>query len=141
VVTLQAVSGAGYPGVPSLDILETWSLSSVAKKRKWKPNPETSGKWTARDSWKRGSVSALIATRAISDGHLECVSLRLKKNATLDEVRQALRNFEVFSRTGFSADGLNTYRRARRRSSPAGAKSECRPWHGCGRGRVRMPSS
>jgi aspartate-semialdehyde dehydrogenase len=31
----------------------------------------------------------------VVDGHLECVSVRLKKTATLDEVREALRNFQV----------------------------------------------
>jgi aspartate-semialdehyde dehydrogenase len=31
----------------------------------------------------------------VLDGHLECVSLSLKKIASLQEVREALRNFEV----------------------------------------------
>jgi aspartate-semialdehyde dehydrogenase len=31
----------------------------------------------------------------VIDGHLECVSAGLKKIASLDEVREALRNFEV----------------------------------------------
>jgi aspartate-semialdehyde dehydrogenase len=40
-------------------------------------------------------ISAHCNRVPVSDGHLECVSLRLKKTATLDEVRQALRSFEV----------------------------------------------
>jgi aspartate-semialdehyde dehydrogenase len=31
----------------------------------------------------------------VIDGHLECVSVRLKKTATIQEVREALRDFEV----------------------------------------------
>ncbi len=41
-------------------------------------------------------VSARTANRVpVVDGHLECVSVRLKKTATLEEVREALRTFEV----------------------------------------------
>ena len=37
VTTMQAISGAGYPGVPSLDILGNVVPSSRTKKRRWKP--------------------------------------------------------------------------------------------------------
>jgi aspartate-semialdehyde dehydrogenase len=33
----------------------------------------------------------------VLEGHLECVSISLKKIASVDEVREALRNFEVSS--------------------------------------------
>ena len=36
-----------------------------------------------------------LQPRACLDGHLECVSVSLKKIASLDEVREALRHFEV----------------------------------------------
>ena len=36
VTTMQAVSGAGYPGVPSMDILDNVFPSSTTKKRRWK---------------------------------------------------------------------------------------------------------
>src|SRR5579863_4717264 len=39
VTTMQAVSGAGYPGVASMDILDNGSPTSAAKKRRWKPRP------------------------------------------------------------------------------------------------------
>ncbi len=88
VVTLQAVSRAGYPGVPSLDILGNVVpfISGEEEKRRWDGSRFVEAGL---------GISAHCNRVPVSDGHLECVSLRLKKTATLDEVRQALRTFEV----------------------------------------------
>jgi len=97
VVTLQAVSGAGYPGVPSLDILGNVVPFISGEEEKMEAEPQKLlGKWDGSRFIEAGlGISAHCNRVPVSDGHLECVSLRLKKTATLDEVRQALRTFEV----------------------------------------------
>jgi len=97
VVTLQAVSGAGYPGVPSLDILGNVVPFISGEEEKMEAEPQKLlGKWDGTRFVEAGlGISAHCNRVPVSDGHLECVSLRLKKTATLDEVRQALRSFEV----------------------------------------------
>ena len=97
VVTLQAVSGAGYPGVPSLDILGNVIPFISGEEEKMEAEPQKLlGKWDGSRFIEAGlGISAHCNRVPVIDGHLECVSLRLKKTATLDEVRQALRSFEV----------------------------------------------
>jgi len=97
VVTLQAVSGAGYPGVPSLDILGNVIPFISGEEEKMEAEPQKLlGKWDGSRFIEAGlGISAHCNRVPVVDGHLECVSLRLKKTATLDEVRQALRSFEV----------------------------------------------
>jgi len=97
VVTLQAVSGAGYPGVPSLDILGNVVPFISGEEEKMESEPQKLlGKWEGSRFIEAGlGISAHCNRVPVIDGHLECASLRLKKTATLDEVREALRTFEV----------------------------------------------
>jgi aspartate-semialdehyde dehydrogenase len=54
------------------------------------------GKWDGVRFVDAGlGLSAHCNRVPVLDGHLECVSLSLKKIASLQEVREALRNFEV----------------------------------------------
>src|SRR5271165_7556104 len=97
VVTLQAVSGAGYPGVPSLDILGNVVPFISGEEEKMEEEPQKLlGKWDGSRFIGAGlGISAHCNRVPVTDGHMECVSVRLKKTATLDEVREALRNFQV----------------------------------------------
>jgi aspartate-semialdehyde dehydrogenase len=97
VVTMQAVSGAGYPGVPSLDILGNVVPFISGEEEKMEAEPQKLlGKWDGARFIGAGlGISAHCNRVPVIDGHMECVSLRLKKTATLDEVAEALRNFEV----------------------------------------------
>ena len=97
VVTLQAVSGAGYPGVPSLDIMGNVVPFISGEEEKMEEEPQKLlGKWDGTRFIEAGlGISAHCNRVPVIDGHLECASLRLKKTATLDEVREALRTFEV----------------------------------------------
>jgi len=97
VVTLQAVSGAGYPGVPALDILGNVVPFISGEEEKMEEEPQKLlGKWDGSRFIEAGlGISAHCNRVPVTDGHLECASLRLKKTATLDEVREALRRFEV----------------------------------------------
>ncbi|HWG37122.1 MAG TPA: aspartate-semialdehyde dehydrogenase [Terriglobales bacterium] len=95
VVTMQAVSGAGYPGVASLDILgnvvphiggEEEKLEVEAQKILGRLGPD--GIAPARFA-----VSAHCNRVAVVDGHLESVSVKLRARATLEDVAEALRTF------------------------------------------------
>ncbi|HKV24728.1 MAG TPA: aspartate-semialdehyde dehydrogenase [Candidatus Acidoferrum sp.] len=99
VVTLQAISGAGYPGVPSLDILGNVIPFISGEEEKMEVEPQKLlGKWDGARFLDAGlGLSAHCNRVPVADGHLECVSLSLKKIASLKEVREALGNFEVDS--------------------------------------------
>jgi len=95
VSTMQAVSGAGYPGVASLDILG--NVIPYIKNEEEKLQEEV-GKLLGRMG--RGGIEMLDAKLsahcnrvAVEDGHMECVSIKLKTKATRDEVLAAWAEF------------------------------------------------
>src|SRR6267143_1906339 len=97
VVTLQAISGAGYPGVPAMDIQGNVVPFIGGEEEKMELEPQKLlGKWDGSRFVDAGiGLSAHCNRVPVVDGHLECVSVGLKKIASLEEVREALRNFEV----------------------------------------------
>jgi len=97
VVTMQAVSGAGYPGVASMDIQGNVVPFINGEEEKMETEPQKLlGKWNGQRFVDAGlSLSAHCNRVPVIEGHLESVSLSLKKVASLGEVREALRTFEV----------------------------------------------
>jgi aspartate-semialdehyde dehydrogenase len=97
VVTMQAVSGAGYPGVPSLDILGNVVPFISGEEEKMEEEPQKLlGRWDGSRFVEAGlGISAHCNRVPVENGHLECLSVSLKKIATLREVREALCNFTV----------------------------------------------
>ena len=97
VVTLQAISGAGYPGVASMDIQGNVVPFISGEEEKMEAEPQKLlGKWDGTRFIEAGlGISAHCNRVPVLDGHLECVSVGLKKIASLAEVREALRTFEV----------------------------------------------
>lgn len=97
VATLQAVSGAGYPGVPSVDIHANVIPFISGEEEKMESEPQKLlGQWNGARFVEAGlGLSAHCNRVPVLDGHLECVSLSLKKIVSLAEVREVLRNFEV----------------------------------------------
>jgi aspartate-semialdehyde dehydrogenase len=96
-VTLQAVSGAGYPGVASLDIQANVIPFISGEEEKMESEPQKLlGRWDGTRFIDAGlGLSAHCNRVPVLEGHLECISVSLKKIACLKEVREALRNFEV----------------------------------------------
>jgi aspartate-semialdehyde dehydrogenase len=95
VSTMQAVSGAGYPGVASLDILG--NVVPFIKNEEEKLQEEV-GKLLGRLSGSKielldAKVSAHCNRVAVEDGHTECVSIKLKKKATREEILAAWTEF------------------------------------------------
>jgi aspartate-semialdehyde dehydrogenase len=97
VVTLQAISGAGYPGVPSVDIHANVVPFISGEEEKMESEPQKLlGKWDGARFVEAGlGITAHCNRVPVLDGHVECVSLSLKKIASLREVREALQTFEV----------------------------------------------
>jgi aspartate-semialdehyde dehydrogenase len=97
VVTMQAVSGAGYPGVASLDILGNVVPFISGEEEKMEAEPQKLlGKWDGSRFVDAGfGISAHCNRVPVRDGHMECVSLSLKKIASVREVAEALRDFQV----------------------------------------------
>jgi aspartate-semialdehyde dehydrogenase len=96
VSTMQAVSGAGFPGVASLDILG--NVVPHIRNEEEKLETETLkllGEFT------RGAITPLDARVSahcnrvpVADGHTESVSVKLKKRATRDEILAAWNDFD-----------------------------------------------
>ena len=97
VVTLQAISGAGYPGVASMDIQGNVVPFISGEEEKMETEPQKLlGTWDGARFVGAGlGISAQCNRVPVLDGHLECVSVGLKKIASLAEVHEALRTFEV----------------------------------------------
>ncbi len=97
VVTMQAVSGAGYPGVASLDILGNVVPFISGEEEKMEEEPQKLlGKWDGGRFVNAGlGISAHCNRVPVRDGHTECVSLSLKKIASVREVAEVLREFQV----------------------------------------------
>ncbi len=95
VSTMQAVSGAGYPGVPSLDILG--NVVPFIKNEEEKMQEEVGkllGKYTGSAIEPLpAKVSAHCNRVAVIDGHTECVSIKLKVPATYEEIVAAWSGF------------------------------------------------
>lgn len=100
VVTLQAVSGAGYPGVSSMDILdnvvpfisgEEDKLGFEAQKILGSINREA----TAFESQSTLNISAACNRVPVLDGHTACVSLRFARRPppAANDVKQAMREY------------------------------------------------
>jgi len=96
-VTMQAVSGAGYPGVASLDILG--NVIPFIKNEEEKMEEETQkllGKLNgSRVDPAPFAMSAQCNRVAVEDGHTESVSIRLKKKAKPEEMIAAWNDFRT----------------------------------------------
>ena len=97
VSTMQAVSGAGYPGVASLDILG--NVVPYIKNEEEKLQDEV-GKLLGRLSGRKiehldAKVSAHCNRVPVEDGHTECVSVKFRSKATREEIIAAWNEFRA----------------------------------------------
>jgi len=87
-VTMQAVSGAGYPGVASLDILGN-VIPFIAREEE-KMEEETRKMLGSLNGNGVVPGNFVISTQcnrvAVEDGHMESVSVKLKKKASAEEI-------------------------------------------------------
>jgi aspartate-semialdehyde dehydrogenase len=100
VATMQAISGAGYPGVPSMDILGN-VIPYIAKEEDKMEAETRKLLGSLVESSLNGSrvvdadltLSAHCNRVAVEDGHTESVSLKLRKPATSEEIIEAWNEF------------------------------------------------
>src|SRR6266849_4832595 len=95
-VTMQAVSGAGYPGVASLDILG--NVIPYIRNEEEKMEEETRKLLGQMNGSKivpgDFAMSAQCNRVAVEDGHTESVSIRLKTKAKPEEIIAAWNSFQ-----------------------------------------------
>ena len=95
VVTMQALSGAGYPGVPSLDILDNVIPYIAGEEGKLEREPlkllgQLEGA-AVREA--EVIISAQCHRVATREGHLEAVSVKLAQEPGREELVEALQGF------------------------------------------------
>ncbi len=97
VTTLQAASGAGYPGVPSLDLVDNVVPFISGEEEKIEAESrKILGTWadgTFHDA--PLTLSAHCNRVPVRDGHMETVSLKLARPATPSEIADVLRSFRA----------------------------------------------
>jgi aspartate-semialdehyde dehydrogenase len=93
--TLQAVSGAGYPGVASMDILANVIPFIGSEEEKMQQETQkilgdvSSGRVTPLDA----RVSAHCNRVAVVDGHMVATSVELSSKPSLEDARRAIESF------------------------------------------------
>jgi aspartate-semialdehyde dehydrogenase len=94
-VTMQAVSGAGYPGVASLDILG--NVVPYIRNEEEKMQEEAGkllGKLKGRQVASADfAISAHCNRVAVEDGHTESISVKFKKRASAEKILSVWREF------------------------------------------------
>ena len=95
VTTMQAISGAGYPGVPSIDITDNVLPYIGGEEEKVETEPrKILGRFTGeRIEEAPFAVSAQCNRVNVQEGHLESVRLKLFRTASVDDVVEALASF------------------------------------------------
>ncbi|HEU5441328.1 MAG TPA: aspartate-semialdehyde dehydrogenase, partial [Ktedonobacterales bacterium] len=96
VTTLQAASGAGYPGVPTLDLLD--NVIPYIEGEEAKIESETRkilGGWSEQDGFAEAPLrlSAQTTRVPVRESHLACVSVELEARAKPEELIAAWREF------------------------------------------------
>ena len=95
VTSMQAVSGAGYPGVASLDILGNVVPFISGEEEKMEIEAQKMlGELQDGNVQPAGFVLSAHCNRvAVEDGHTESVSIKLRKSASREEVLRCWREF------------------------------------------------
>jgi len=102
VTTFQATSGAGYPGVPSLDILGNVVPFVAGEEPKMESETQKilgrlNGKGVEPASF---PVSAQCHRVPVVDGHLEAVSIRLKRDVSRKQLSETMASFRPLAKLG-----------------------------------------
>lgn len=91
VTTLQALSGAGYGGVPSMAIID--NIIPYIEEEEEKVEEECLKILGTPEKFAKINVSANCNRVPTLEGHLECVDVELAERAELEEVKKVLREF------------------------------------------------
>ncbi len=94
--TMQALSGAGYPGVASLDIIDNVIPYIPKEEEKLEEeNQKILGTFNGKQVRKAGLTFSASCNRVnVKDGHLESVFVKLDSSPSIDEIEEVFRNFK-----------------------------------------------
>lgn len=90
VTTMQGLSGAGYPGVSGLDVIDNVVPFIGGEEEKLESEPQ---KCLGGDAPAGFTIGATCTRVPVRDGHLESVVATLERPATATEIRGALEGF------------------------------------------------
>jgi len=95
VVSMQALSGAGYPGVPSLDIMDNVvpNIGGEEDKVEWEPRKMLGKRDGNQIKLADIGFSAHTNRVAVTDGHTVCVSVELSNQASPEDAVRAMRDY------------------------------------------------
>jgi aspartate-semialdehyde dehydrogenase len=95
VVTMQAISGAGHPSVTNLDIEDNVIPFIKGEESKVEIEPlKILGKLSKNKvSFINFKISAQCNRVNVTDGHTECVQVKLKKKTSVEKIIQTWREF------------------------------------------------
>ena len=96
VSTMQALSGAGYPGVASLDIIDNViPFISKEEEKMEAENLKILGDFNGKTVQNADFALSASCNRVhVKDGHLESVFVKLDGNPSVEEVEEAFRSFK-----------------------------------------------
>jgi aspartate-semialdehyde dehydrogenase len=96
VSTMQAVSGAGYPGVASLDILGNVIPFIAGEEDKIeRETRKIFGRVLGKTVESHPMIiSAQTSRVAVIDGHMETVFVKLRKKASIEKIRQSFQQYK-----------------------------------------------
>jgi aspartate-semialdehyde dehydrogenase len=96
VTTMQAVSGAGYPGVPSLDIVDNVvPFINTEEEKMTEETKKLLGGFDGEFHPARITMSAHCNRVAVRDGHTECVSIRFTTPALPQDAARVMASFRA----------------------------------------------
>lgn len=97
VVTMQAISGAGYPGVPSMDIMDNIVPHIGGEDGKLETEPRKLCGTYADGAIQMADfvVSAQANRVPVIDGHIGSVSVKLKEKATAEDAIDLFKNWQL----------------------------------------------
>jgi aspartate-semialdehyde dehydrogenase len=97
VVSLQAISGAGYPGVPSIDILSNVVpfVDGEEEKMELEPRKMLGSLQDGSIALADFEISAHANRVPVPEGHMVCLSIELAQPVAIQEVARAISQFQA----------------------------------------------
>lgn len=97
VATMQAISGAGYPGLPGIDIIDNVIpfISGEEEKMETEPLKLFGKQLNGKVEFADFKISAQCNRVGVIDGHTECVQIKLKNKVAPEEIINAWKDFSA----------------------------------------------
>lgn len=96
-VSLQALSGAGYPGVPSMDIVDNVIpfIGGEEEKVEWEPRKMLGTLAAGEIRLAEFGISAHTNRVQVTDGHVVCLTVEFEQRATPQDVQAVLSAYQA----------------------------------------------